>query len=269
MPLPAQPSCAARSKGSRVALLGGFALRVGGVGVSLPLPAQRVLAYLCLTTPRGATCPRPTLAERLWDSSSMQRAHANLRTALWRVRRADPGLVISAGGTVRLGDTVSVDLHEALAWADSMLEAGNDAPGDAREAGLAGELLPAWEDEWLLIERERVRQLQVHAFDALAHRLLVRGCYPQAISAALTALAAEPLRESAYATLIDIYLDEGNVAEAIHQYDRYAALLWNELGLAPSPSLAARLPPRRWPPAAAAEGNPRGRPRPVGQTPTR
>src|SRR4051794_10641273 len=63
----------------------------------------------------------------------MERAHANLRTPLWPVRRADPGLVTTDGGTVRLGDAVSVDLHDALAWAHGMLAAGDEALGDARE----------------------------------------------------------------------------------------------------------------------------------------
>ncbi len=248
MPLPAPSVQAAVTDGPCVGLLGGFLLQVGGVRVFLPLPAQRVIAYLCLTSPRQSACPRPILAERLWDGSSLERAHANLRTALWRIRQADRCLVAADSGALRLGADVRVDLHDGMAWADRLLGGGDLATedsGGSASPGLAGELLPSWEDEWLIVERERVRQVQVRALDALAHRLLVLGQHAQAISAALTALAAEPLRESAQATLIDIHLAEGNLSEAVRQYDRYASLLWDELGLAPSPDLAGRIPGHR------------------------
>lgn len=243
---------AALASPPRLALLGGFQLEVAATPVTLPLHAQRVLAYLCLDTSRHTVCSRPTLAERLWENSSTSRSQASLRTALWRIRQAHPRLIATAGGAVRLADQVRVDLHDGLAWAGRLLDAAELSPADTRASGLDGELLPGWEEEWLIVERERIRQLRVHALDALARRMLLLRRHPQAVSAALAAVAAEPLRESAQATLIDIHLDEGNVSEALRQYDRYAALLWHELGLPPSPGLAARLPLRRPRPSGAA-----------------
>jgi DNA-binding SARP family transcriptional activator len=50
-----------------------------------------------------------------------------------------------------------------------------------------------------------------------------------------------PLRESAHAALIDVYLAEGNRAQARHHLHRYAALLWSELGIRPSAKLTYRV----------------------------
>jgi DNA-binding SARP family transcriptional activator len=144
--------------------------------------------------------------------------------------------------SVRLGETVQVDLRESLDQANRLLS--NDPellPADTRVTALVGDLLPGWDEDWLLLERERVRQLHVHAIEALAHRLRKRGLYAQAVNAALAAIAAEPLRESAHAALISVHVEEGNLAEAHWQFDRYATMLWNELKLSPSPAFAARL----------------------------
>jgi DNA-binding SARP family transcriptional activator len=135
-----------------------------------------------------------------------------------------------------------VDLRDSLAQANRLLAAGADLdPLDAAVDALQGDLLPGWDEDWLLLERERVRQLHLHALEALAHRLRARGRYAEAVDAALAAITAEPLRESAQSALISVHLAEGNVTEAYRQYDRYTALLWAELRITPSAALAAKV----------------------------
>ena len=95
------------------------------------------------------------------------------------------------------------------------------------------DLLPGWDDDWLLLERERVRQIHLHALEALSTRLRVSGRFGRAIEAALAAVAAEPLRESAHNALMAAHLGEGNIAEAHRQYRRYERILWDELRLSP------------------------------------
>jgi DNA-binding SARP family transcriptional activator len=82
-------------------------------------------------------------------------------------------------------------------------------------------------------------ELRLHALDALAERLTAAGRYPDATSAALAAVKAEPLRETAHAALIRVYLAEGNRAEALAAYQQYRALLRTELGLEPTPLIQA------------------------------
>jgi DNA-binding SARP family transcriptional activator len=139
-------------------------------------------------------------------------------------------------GRLSLGPAVDVDVHA--------LSAGKSASGpvdaaDRFDRSADGELLPGWYDDWVLAERELVRQKWLHFLEELGRRLTAEGRYGQALEAALAAVRAEPLRESAHRVLIDIHLAEGNFGEARRSYQQLTTLLEEELGLEPSPLCAA------------------------------
>jgi len=139
---------------------------------------------------------------------------------------------------VALSPLVEVDLTRVVGQAKRLV--GSDEQlleTDANAESLIGDLLPEWDEDWILFERERLRQLRVHALEALCRRLSVRGRHAEAIDAALAAVAAEPLRESAQHTLITAHLAEGNFSEAVRQYDLYRGLLRDGLGVEPSESM--------------------------------
>jgi len=226
--------------GLALRVLGGFEVCVGGRAVSLPANAQRVLGYLAVT---GVESRREVLAAHLWSWTSQARAQANLRTALWRVRQASAQLITSKRDVVRLGAGVQVDYTEMMSCALRLIDT-TSAPGDVLTTSprlLEADLLPGWDEDWLLIDRERHRQLRMHALEALSRRLVDCGEYARAVDAAYAAIAVEPLYESAQATLIAAHLAEGNRAEAIRQFTAFRRLLYDETGLAPSPSLFKEL----------------------------
>jgi DNA-binding SARP family transcriptional activator len=130
---------------------------------------------------------------------------------------------------------------------------------------LGADLLTTWDDDWLRLERERLRQLRIHALESLAELLIRRGRHAEAIQAALTAIEAEPLRESAQITLIRAFIGEGNTSEAVRQYESFRSLLAAELGLRPSVRIQALLREHLGPrsPTHAAPAPPRGRPAPA------
>jgi DNA-binding SARP family transcriptional activator len=226
----------------RLALLGGFSLIVGGRPVSLPIHAQRVLAYLSLVQPGGSAHLRSSLAERLWSEVNTERSHASLRTALWRIRQADKRLVHASRETVTLDEAVEVDVWRSAAQAARLLADHPDLlPVDADPSTLRGDLLPGWDEDWLLLERERIHHVQIHALEALSRRLCRLGRHVEAIEAAYAAIAAEPLRESAHTALIDVFLAEENVAQARRHFEQYTALLWDELAIQPSAVLTERV----------------------------
>ncbi|WP_433734021.1 AfsR/SARP family transcriptional regulator [Nocardia sp. CA-129566] len=242
-------ACAPRGE-LAISLLGGFALRVGTDRFALPMHSRRVLAYLCLDKNSEPDCDRGLLAERLWPDATVDRSRASLRTALWRIRQASPVLVHSGGGRVRLADGVAVDVHEFRRSAERVLAEQRDCARDrARLLARTTDLLPGWDETWLLLAREQLRQLRLHALEVEARRLAERGRYPEAIDVMLAVVAEEPLRESAQAALIEAHLCEGNVVEARRQFTHFAELLWTELGIRPSPRLCGRVgavpaPPR-------------------------
>lgn len=223
-------------------LLGGFSLHVDGAPVALPMHSRRVLAYLSLDHVQSFTCDRGVLAERLWPDAGTERSRASLRTALWRIRRVSPRLVLVRPDTVRLGQGVRVDVHRFRHLADQLIgDAGGHTTESARAVAGATELLPGWDESWLVLAREQLRQARLHALEASAAHLRRARRFPEAIDAMLDVIAEEPLRESAHAALIDAYLSEGNASEAVRQFDRFAALLWHELGIHPSAALCERV----------------------------
>lgn len=225
-----------------VRLLDGFRLDIGHHEVVLPVHAQRVLAFLALSRPFGMPQRRTALAERLWCGGSHERAQASLRTAIWRIRKADDRLVHADRDRVHLGVNVEVDVERSLGQAGRLLDDGELVPADAVTTGLMADLLPGWEEDWLMIERERIHQVRIQALVALSHRLCGLGRFLPALDAAYTAIAAEPLHESAHAALVDVHLAEGNVVQARRHVDNYRRLLWDEMGLRPSAALESRVP---------------------------
>ena len=227
-----------RQKPLRLCLLRSFELRAGADLVALPTSAQRLMALLAL---RDQGLLRGRVAATLWMDKTEQRASANLRSALWRLRRPGLELVESNGAHLKLASSIAVDLWEVRGQARRLLEDDDDRceSTDLNIAPLCADLLPDWYDEWVLLERERFRQLRLHALEALCRRFTRAGRFAAAIEAGLAAVAGEPLRESAHRVLIETYLEEGNATEAIRQYRSYRSLLNQALGLEPSPRMKA------------------------------
>jgi DNA-binding SARP family transcriptional activator len=219
-------------------LLEGFEITVADRPTALPLSCQRLLAFVALT-------PRPPqrayVARRLWPNSTEEGAAANLRSALWRVRRQAVPLVESTGRRLRLG-SVRTDVADT---AKALTEALTGEVSTARlgRLPLTAELLPDWPDDWVEAERKRYRQLGFHALEAIARRLIGDRRYGSAIEVAQMVVAAEPLRASTRRLLIQAHLAEGNRGEALREYDRYRILLHRRLGLEPPVDLATLIPP--------------------------
>lgn len=222
-----------------VSLLGSFELRVDASPVSLPAGTQRLIARLAL---RGRT-GRSRLAGSLWPETIEHRALASLRTGIWRINQAAPGLVVAAHGQVYLRPDTDVDAQRLVMSARRLLDVGSDLPREELEVSVDdAELLPDWDDEWLATDRERLRQLRLHVFESMAQRLADAGFHGLALESALAAVRADPLRESAYRAVIRIHLAEGNVAEARRAYAECAAVLERDVGVAPSFSIDGLVP---------------------------
>lgn len=227
--------CWAEPRLLNLTLLGGFELRCRDVPVPLPLGAQRLLAFLAV---QRVPLLRSHVAEALWPESHRRRASANLRSALWRIRQAGHNTLDVAGNRLSLTAHATVDVRERAALARELLDRSTESPmralGSHTASELSADLLRDWYDEWLLLERDRWTQLRLHALEALAEHLLAAGDYSAAVEAALAAVWAEPLRESAHRILVRVYAAEGNLGEAVRQYQRYRQLLHRELRTPPT-----------------------------------
>jgi DNA-binding SARP family transcriptional activator len=198
---------------------------------------QRLLAFLAL---QGRPLHRAYVAGRLWIELNQEHAHGCLRSTLWRMSHFPSRVVDVTSTHVALAPGVAVDARELESSAERVLhDGGPPAAEDGDCLTQAADLLPDWYEDWVLQERERLRQLRLLALEAAGNGLIGARRYSEATIVALAAVASDPLRESAYRLLIRSYLAEGNVAEALRQFGLFRAQLRNDLGLEPSPQLQA------------------------------
>jgi DNA-binding SARP family transcriptional activator len=216
-------------------LLRGFELSRAGRQLRLPMNAQRLVAFVAL---HERPSPRLFVAGSLWTDADEHRSNASLRSALWRVGLVASDLLTASKSHLSIAPSVTVDVREAVNTARKVLDASHPARLDEIDGGfLTADLLSGWYDDWIIVERERLRQLMLHALELLCLRLSCAGKHAQAIDAGIAAVEAEPLRESAHRALIQAHLGEGNFGEAARQYRACRELLKHDLNVEPSPLL--------------------------------
>jgi DNA-binding SARP family transcriptional activator len=224
----------------RISLLSGFGLRAGGDAVPLAPGPQRLVALLALHEPALA---RTNIAGILWGDSTEARAHGSLRSTLWKLQATAPGLVRIHGDSLALAPEADVDVRRGTRLARALVAGRFDETAAVAfmEPGYWAELLPGWYEDWVLTERERYRQLSLHALETLCEHLTRTGRYGAAVQAGLAAVDREPLRESAHRALVRVHLAEGNPGEAIRRYRQYEKLAARDLGVEPTPQMRSLL----------------------------
>jgi DNA-binding SARP family transcriptional activator len=220
-----------------VLLLGGPYVMLNGDRREVPEGSKRLLVFVALGTGR---VDRRYAAGSLWPVGNDERAAGNLRSALWRLKCAGIDILETdkCGLTLRSGTLVDVNI--LCEWAARIVD-GSATQADLRAVNWrndAMDLLPGWYDDWIIFERERIRQRLLHALEALSRRLVEAGRCAEAIEAAISAVGADPLRESANRALIEAHLAEGNLVEGRRAYERYRDTVRRELGVEPGRELA-------------------------------
>jgi DNA-binding SARP family transcriptional activator len=226
---------------SQLCLLGGpYALREG-LRLTAPEGAERLVVFVALHDHQPVR--RRKIAGTLWPAVSEERAAGNLRAALWRLNSSGMDVIEANKDVLSIRAGVGIDLFELSAWAKRLMtgEAGTEdfSLEYAHEAAL--ELLPGWYDDWVVMEREQIRQRLLHALDVLSRRLASDGRYAEAVEAAVIAASIEPLRETTQESLMLAHIAEGNISEAQRVLHSYARLLRKELGISPTTTLAKLL----------------------------
>lgn len=217
--------------GIQLHLLRGFRLVADGSVVRLPYSLERVVAYLALAR---APISRSRLAGVLWPDVGERRAHGDLRSALWRLQRVCP-VVQREKHVVALAPEVEVDLARIADLTRALIDASHpDALRLLPELVDGAEILPGWDEEWLVTERERHRLLRLEALERAGEAFLAASDAVGALDAALATISSEPYRESAHRLLVRIHLAAGNNAEALRAYREYCLLLEDELGICAS-----------------------------------
>jgi TolB-like protein len=254
----------------KLTLLGGFEMRLS-TGAIADLPGQKdraLLAFLAIAA--GEAHSRERLAGLLWSETGDQQARDSLKQALMRLRRC----LGSADGETLRADRQSVGLDRDAVSMDVLvferlvhggtIDALSEAVALYRGDRLDGIAVrdPAFED-WLLLERQRLRQLFERALAELMSQALAAGDREKATAAARRLLLLDPLSEAACRTLMQVHTDEGQTAQALKLYDGLRDRLHRELGVQPerdTTALCERIRRRTAVDSAPVEAAANGRP---------
>jgi TolB-like protein/Tfp pilus assembly protein PilF len=222
-----------------ILLLGGFQMRKDGQVIDLPGRRERaLLAYLAM--PAGESRSRDQLAGMLWSERGDKQARDSLKQAMLRLRKVVEG----TEPAVLLSDREFVSLNPAAVLIDVAQFERLIGEGTAKTVAQAmtlyrGELLDGLEvrdpsfEEWLIAERQRLRDLARDALAAVLARHMADDSRDQAMPVARWLVALDPLREDAHRALMRIYAEQGQTALALKQYQTCRDRLQAELGVKP------------------------------------
>jgi DNA-binding SARP family transcriptional activator len=223
-----------------VELLQNFQVTSDALSLALGRSGERLLAYLAL---EDRSLARDHIAGTLWPDTSQTRAAANLRRALSVARRHGPGFVHSSAHRLSLASGVSVDVRAQRRLIEAITSSERVTVNADELRLLRGDLLPDWDEPWLVASRQELRQLRLISLEVVAAAHLSESRPAPALAVALRVACDEPLRESAQRLVVEAYLAQGNWAEAARHYMSYRAALWTELRLRPGSGMEALMMP--------------------------
>jgi DNA-binding SARP family transcriptional activator len=236
----------------RVSLFGSVRVCNGETPLEMKLtrPMQGILAYLILN--RHRTHPREMLAEIFWGDKSQDRSRASLNTALWQLRNAmEPDGV--PRGTYLLSDHPNevgfnpqspfwLDVQAFEEGTHRFLQPDPVKPSDDCVEQLEniilhykGDLLEGFYEDWVLREREYLRARYLAALGCLMGLHWKRADHEKSLACGQKILEMDPLREEVHRYMMQLYLEAGQRARAIQQYEICSKALARELHIEPMP----------------------------------
>jgi DNA-binding SARP family transcriptional activator len=225
-----------------LSLLGGFELRVDGELIQVSVTGQRLIAAVIC---RPRLTARSQLAHLLWPDTTSERAHANLRTAVYRMQRSGTALLEATSSYVRLTADIRIDFDQTSRVVTQVLASVGPIPPvlvrEALQVNLFDDLLPDWDEEWLFEHQSRYRHLRLTTLEMLSRHLATTGQHGAAVHTALAAVHADSLRDSAHQTLIRACLAQGNRHEALTHFATYQRIFRDELGVEPAETIGQLL----------------------------
>lgn len=221
-----------------VSLFGSLRLRYAGEPLTLAAPPKVTPLLAALLLERRDPIPRERLAFTLWPDEPGAVARANLRRHLHYLSRALPG----AGTPWFRADARSVrwdpqqPLQLDVARFEALLREGQRAAADEL---YAGDLLAALDEEWLDVERARLRALHVENLAALIESESAARRHASVVQYARRLLECDPWREDAVRALMVARFELGDRAAALAAYDAFEDALRDEIGADPMPETRA------------------------------
>ena len=222
-----------------IRLLGQFDLTRNSAPVEIPSrSAQSLLAYLVLNS--GIAHRREKLAGLLWPDATEANARSYLRKALWQARKS-MAAGTHGGEEYLLADDISISFNpNADYWLDADAVRGKPTEAMPVEeqieavSAYQGELLPGFYEEWVNLERERLRAVFEQKMQVLLGRLVEEGHWAETLDWGERWIALGSTPEPAYRALMVAHAAQGDNAKVAATYERCVEALREELSVEPS-----------------------------------
>ena len=205
-----------------------------------------LLAYLACHPDRSH--PREELIAMLWPDADPDAGRHSLSQALTSLRHqleppgvASGAVVVSDRNTVRLESGRLLGrrhpLRRTCCGSGARDRAGRPAHAARACCGglYAGELLPGFYEDWVLVRRDRCAAQMLDALRALSAETSAAGLIELAIDySRRRAVSVDPLCEEAHADLMTLYALAGRASSVTRQYAELERILRRELDVEPS-----------------------------------
>lgn len=221
---------------AEIQMLGDFQIWRAGTGIGLHRAEQRMIGYLALRT---RAVERATVAAALWPALTPNKGLSRVRDVLYKIKNVAPELISAAAPRVGLADSAIVDVAQAQQYASDLLRphapSNTAAPLTLFTAdAFCSELLPSWDEDWLVADQRAFSLLRLRALERLAQHRLTERRFAEAEHACCAVIEAEPHRETAHLLLARVYLNEGNTSQALRTLSDLQRRLRVDLGLGAS-----------------------------------
>jgi DNA-binding SARP family transcriptional activator len=200
---------------------------------------EALFAYLLLH--QGRPIAREAIAQTMWPDDDTETAKGHLRRHIYRLLHALP----KAEGRKTWLRISKFEIEwdgESDAWIDVMAFEQFSRAAETLPQAIElyrGDLLPHCYEDFIVPDRERLRELQSRNLESLILRHRRARDYPRAIEMLNALLRHDPWREDGLRQLMACKSEMGDRASALSEYERFAGRLRNEFGVEPMPETRA------------------------------
>ncbi|HXA15869.1 MAG TPA: response regulator [Thermoanaerobaculia bacterium] len=225
----------------RLELLGDLLIRSGdGALVTIGAKkSQALLAYLAMKPTQHVS--REKLAGLLWSSTGPDQARQSLRQTLSTIRKELSQIAPKQKTLIEEGDLLSLDRSVTcdVPELESLINVNTEASLNQAIELYRGDFLEGFTineerfDQFVVGERDRLHRLTLRAHTQLVELQGRRSALDEAIGTAQKSLRLDILQEPMHRMLMRLYLESGDVVEALQQYETCAKVLRRELRIEP------------------------------------
>lgn len=202
--------------------------------------SQALLAYLGVRPTQLVS--RDKIANLLWSSTGPEQARQSLRQLLSSLRKELGNVSSKEKILVEEADFLGVDaalVQTDVAEFEALIASGTEDALTRATALYEGDFLDGFTldeerfDQWVLAERDRLHRSSLKAHSQLVEVQARRGALDEAINTAQRALRIDILQEAMHRTLMRLYMQSGDLVNALQQYEICARTLKRELRIDP------------------------------------